>query len=87
MATHDNGGSFGSCCETLNEAIRGGDDDEEYEPLITISENGVLYMTVGLVEIGSDEPGMMDHPMYFCPFCGTKLQTPEEVLAMDNPVA
>jgi hypothetical protein len=22
---------------------------------------------------------MVDHPVYFCPFCGTKLQTEEEV--------
>ena len=25
--------------------------------------------------------GFLDHPVYFCPFCGTKLQTPEEVEA------
>ena len=24
---------------------------------------------------------MVDHPMYFCPFCGTKLQTEAEVEA------
>ena len=24
---------------------------------------------------------MVDHPVFFCPFCGTKLQTPEEVRA------
>ena len=24
---------------------------------------------------------MVDHPLFFCPFCGTKLQTPEEVRA------
>jgi hypothetical protein len=24
---------------------------------------------------------MVDHPIYFCPFCGTKLQTEEEVEA------
>ena len=22
---------------------------------------------------------MVDHPVFFCPFCGTKLQTPAEV--------
>jgi hypothetical protein len=26
-----------------------------------------------------DDPNMVDHPVFFCPFCGTKLQTPEEV--------
>ena len=24
---------------------------------------------------------MVDHPLFFCPFCGTKVQTPEEVQA------
>jgi hypothetical protein len=26
-----------------------------------------------------DDPNMVDHPVFFCPFCGAKLQTPEEV--------
>lgn len=81
MGTHDNGSaSFGSCCESLHDAIHGG-DDEEFEPLITIGDAGVLYMTVGLVELDGDQPGMMDHAIFFCPFCGTRIQTPEEVLA------
>ncbi len=81
MGTHDNGGaSFGSCCESMAEIIQGG-DDEEFEPLITISETGVLYMTVGLVELDGDQPGMMDHAIFYCPFCGTNIQTPEEVAA------
>ncbi len=79
MGTHDNGGvSFGSCCDNLHEAIHGGEDDE-FEPLITISDSGVLYMTVGLLELDGEEPGMMDHPVFFCPFCGAQVQTPEEV--------
>jgi hypothetical protein len=28
-----------------------------------------------------DEPGLVDHPLFFCPFCGSKLQTPDEVKA------
>jgi len=84
MGTHDNGGaSFGSCCDSLHEAIHGG-EDEEFEPLITISEKGVLYMTVGLLELDGEEPGMMDHPLFFCPFCGARVQTAEEVQAKDN---
>lgn len=69
--------SFGSCCTELKEAMSG----EEFEPLITVGEDDVLYMSVGLVEIDDEEPGMVDHPLFFCPFCGKRVQTPEEVLA------
>ena len=37
-------------------------------------------MSVGLLDTEKDdEPNMVDHPVFFCPFCGTKLQTPEDV--------
>lgn len=71
-------GKFGSCCSELKEAMAG----EDFEPLISESDNGVLYLAVGLVDFeDDDEPGMVDHPLFFCPFCGTRLQTPEEVQA------
>jgi hypothetical protein len=69
--------NFGSCCEELKEALEGSD----FEPLITIGADAVIYMTVGLVDLEEDEPGLIDHPLFFCPFCGSKLQTPEEVRA------
>ncbi len=69
--------TFGSCCDELKEALEGGD----FEPLITVGPDTVIYMTVGLVDLEDDEPGLVDHPLFFCPFCGTKLQTPEEVRA------
>lgn len=71
---------FGSCCEAMRDAIAG----EDFEPLFTIGDDGILYMAVGLVSIEDDEdeePGMIDHPVFFCPFCGSGLQTPEEVEA------
>lgn len=53
---------------------------EDFEPLIAEDEDGVLYMSIGLVDAEKDDdPNMVDHPVFFCPFCGTKLQTPEEV--------
>jgi hypothetical protein len=70
--------SFGSCCAELKDAMSG----EEFEPLLTVGDDGVLYMSVGLVDLQEeDEPGMVDHPMFYCPFCGTKLQSVEEVRA------
>jgi hypothetical protein len=68
---------FGSCCEELKEALDGGD----FEPLITVGTDDVIYMTVGLVDLEGDEPGLVDHPLFFCPFCGHKLQSVEDVRA------
>jgi hypothetical protein len=69
---------FGSCCGELKEALAG----EDFDPLITVGEeDGILYMSVGLIELEGEEPGMVDHPLFFCPFCGTGLQTPDEVRA------
>jgi len=75
---------FGSCCEGLKDALT----NEEFEPLFAVDETGVLYMSVGVMDAqGEDEPNMVDHPVYFCPFCGTKLQTEEEVEAKLNAEA
>lgn len=68
---------FGTCCAELKETMSG----EDFEPLITVGDGGILYMSVGLIEMEDDEPGMIDHPVFFCPFCGTRLQTAEEVRA------
>ena len=67
---------FGGCCEIMKDVL----ESEDFEPLVAEDENGVLYMSIGLVETEQeDEPNMVDHPVFFCPFCGAKLQTPEEV--------
>ncbi|MGI9520409.1 MAG: hypothetical protein ACR2PG_02060 [Hyphomicrobiaceae bacterium] len=77
------GGRFGKCCEELKEALAGVD----FDPLITEGDDGILYMAVGLIEFEDDEEagmvetGMVDHPAFFCPFCGTRLQDPEVVKA------
>ena len=70
-------GNFGKCCGELKDVMGG----EEFEPLIMVGEDSVLYMSVGLIDLEDEEPGMVDHPIFFCPFCGTKVQTPEEVQA------
>ncbi|MGF1650421.1 MAG: hypothetical protein ACFCUN_08220 [Hyphomicrobiaceae bacterium] len=67
---------FGGCCEELRDAIAA----EDFEPLITESDDGLLFMAVGLIDLDDDEPGMVDHPVFFCPFCGTKLQDRDTVL-------
>jgi hypothetical protein len=42
------------------------------------NEQGVLYLTIGGVQT-EQGMGWMDHAVLFCPFCGTKLQTKEDV--------
>jgi hypothetical protein len=70
--------TFGSCCAELKDAMSG----EEFEPLLTVGDDGVLYMSVGLIDLEQEEePGMVDHPIFFCPFCGKGLQTVDEVRA------
>jgi hypothetical protein len=76
-ATAAGASKFGSCCTELKEAMTG----EDFDPLITAGDDGVLYMAVGLIDLEEDEPGLVDHPLFFCPFCGAKLQTAEEVKA------
>ena len=71
------GKTFGRCCEELKEALEAG----EFEPLITVGPNEVIYLCVGLVDQEESGPALVDHPLFFCPFCGTKLQTEEEVEA------
>lgn len=72
--------TFGSCCENLKEAMAG----EDFEPLITVGDEGVLYMTVGLVDLEDEDPALVDHPLFFCPFCGTKLQDKDEVAQLTS---
>jgi hypothetical protein len=67
--------SFGTCCEMLKEAMSGA----EFTPLISVGDDGVLYMAIGMVDEEEEEPGMVEFPLYHCPFCGSELQTPEEV--------
>jgi hypothetical protein len=66
---------FGSCCGTLKELI----NTKEFSPLIEVGEDGVLYMSVGIAEgEKEDDEGMVDYPIFFCPFCGTQLQEQDE---------
>ncbi len=79
-----NTGTFGNCCESLKDALT----NQDFEPLMAVDEQGVLYMSVGLLDaVGEDEPNMVDHPMYFCPFCGTALQTEQDVEAKTGAAA
>lgn len=66
---------FGSCCATLKEVLT----SKEFSPLIEVGDDGVLYMSVGIAEgEKDDDEGMVDYPVFFCPFCGTQLQEQDD---------
>lgn len=71
---------FGNCCGELKEALSG----EGFEPFLLIGEDNILYLAVGEVDIEDDQRNFVDHPIFFCPFCGTKLQERDEVMARIN---
>jgi len=73
-----NGASaFGSCCAELKEIV----EADDFDPLISVGDNDVLYMSIGLVEGEDGDSSLIDHPVFFCPFCGKGLQTQDEVQA------
>lgn len=78
---HSGDGKFGTCCDELKEALSSSD----FDPLITVGDDGVLYMSVGLIDLEDEDASIVDHPVFFCPFCGTKLQTPDEVKSKVKP--
>ncbi len=70
------GKTFGSCCEDLNEVLTA----EDFDPLLYVGDDGVLYLSVGILDTEDEEEGgFLDHPVYHCPFCGTQLQSADEV--------
>ena len=68
---------FGSCCDELKEVL----DSSEFDPLIAVGDNGILYMSIGMLQAEEGEANVVDHPVFFCPFCGTQVQTVEDVEA------
>jgi hypothetical protein len=76
----DAGHTFGTCCDMLKDAM----SDQDFDPLIAVGDDGILYMSVGLVDVEETEPGMVDYPVLFCPFCGKGLQTEAEIDAKNG---
>lgn len=63
-----------ACCSALDAVLSA----DEFEPCITVDDDGVLCLTVGITDIDEDEPTLVLEPMIFCPFCGTRLQSAGE---------
>jgi hypothetical protein len=64
---------FGSCCKDLQEAMT-----TPPTSLFRVEENHVLYLTIGFGET-SQGTAWFDQAVLFCPFCGSQLQTREEI--------
>lgn len=50
------------------------------QSMLRIAENGILYLSVGYIRT-REGAAWMDDAILYCPFCGTQLQTREQVLA------
>jgi hypothetical protein len=59
-----------ACCSALDAVLSA----DEFEPCITVDDDGVLCLTVGITDIEEEEPTLVLEPIIFCPFCGTRLQ-------------
>ena len=58
---------------------------DEFDTLIAVRDNNILFMSVGFAieDTETEDEALLtvDHPVFYCPFCGTKLQDPEAVAA------
>jgi hypothetical protein len=65
---------FGTCCEELNKSMT----IPPQRFFFVSEESDRLVLTVGAVET-EEGTGWFDSVVFFCPFCGTQLQTREEI--------
>ena len=73
METSSKPSAFGSCCKDLKDSMTIPDQKFLWE-----DKEGVFYLTIGGVQT-ENGMGWMDHAVLFCPFCGARLQTEEEI--------
>ena len=66
-------GEFGSCCKDLGDSMR-----TPSQSMFHVEDNGVLYFTVGYVDTDEGR-GWFDQAVIFCPFCGSQLQSREDI--------
>jgi hypothetical protein len=65
--------TIGSCCKDLKEALT-----TPPTPLFRVEENGVLFVTIGYASTKKGT-AWVDQAVFYCPFCGTKLQDRAEI--------
>lgn len=62
-----------SCCSDLKDAMTSAPTS-----MFRVESNGILYLSVGYTRTAQGI-GWFDQAVRFCPFCGTELQTREEI--------
>ena len=72
------------CCERLREALTEGD-----ERMFDLIGEPVSVLMLAVANTRQEHNGQMARvwihaPVYFCPFCGTRLQTPAAVEQWQN---
>lgn len=70
-----------SCCATLAEVMEG--PGAPAEPTILNDGDDILIMVIALLRT-PEGLGMIDHAVFYCPFCGQHLQTPDEIARKQN---
>lgn len=73
-------GEFGTCCHDLKDAL---DTTKVPNSFFIVSENNVLYQTIGYVNTPKGT-GYFDQAVIYCPFCGNKLQDKDEIKKKSN---
>jgi NADH pyrophosphatase NudC (nudix superfamily) len=64
--------AFGMCCEDLRQSMH------NKEGSMFRVDEGVLSLTIGIVPMAK-EVGHFTKPIRFCPFCGTELQSANDI--------
>jgi hypothetical protein len=64
---------FGSCCPDLFDAMH-----TPPNSFLRVEASDVLFLTVGYDQTPQGT-AWFDHAVVFCPFCGSQLQTREEI--------
>lgn len=75
--TGEGNSRFGSCCDAMKEIL----ETKDFDPLVAVGDDDILYMSIGMLGAEGGEASVVDHPVFFCPFCGTEVQTEAEVEA------
>jgi len=68
---------FGSCCENLRQAMHS-KTNSTFQ-----LEGDVLFLIIGIVPM-QNQTGYFSKPIRFCPFCGSELQTADQIAAWDQ---
>jgi hypothetical protein len=69
---------FGSCCTELGECLT------VESSFFRREDNGVWFLTVGYISTPNG-PGFFDQALFYCPFCGAKVQDEAVVASKDVP--